>query len=190
MNGGGFAAALVAGRVRLRRGFAWRVLLVIVFVTVTHQLGWEWLRFLTSEAVLRLSQSLGLAAARVSADTIRVQGELFGFVTSCTLVDVFAGTIPLAWNVRKPIAANLLVVVALGTGLFAFNILRLQCTQLLYAVGVPWLLADEVIGGVSYFAVWLFLVSWFSRNWTEVMISRTPNQPPREGASFTDYLTS
>src|SRR5260221_13638505 len=66
----------------LSREFLCRAGLVAVFATLAHQIAWEWLRFLTSEAILRISASLGMATARVSFDTIRVGNELFQFVTA------------------------------------------------------------------------------------------------------------
>jgi len=156
-----------AGRFSLGRVFVCRALLVSILVILTHQFAWGWLRFLTSEAVLRLSASLGMETQRVAADTIRVQGELFRFVISCTFVDVVMGAIPLVWNLKKSISSNLLTVISLAVGLFGFNALRLEIGQLLYAYGAPWSLADGVLGGVAYFAVWLVIAHRFSGNWNE-----------------------
>lgn len=66
--------------------FLYRALLVTIFVSLTQQLHWGGLRYLTSEAVSSLSKSMGLSVERVSSNTIRVQGNLFRFVTSCTFV--------------------------------------------------------------------------------------------------------
>jgi len=104
---------------------------------------------------------------RVSADTIRVQGDFFRFVISCTFVDVVMGAIPLVWNLKKSISGNLLTVITLAIGLFGFNVMRLEIGQLLYAYGAPWGVADEVLGGVAYFAVWLVIAHWFSGNWSQ-----------------------
>jgi hypothetical protein len=151
------------------RGFLCRALLVVIFVSLTHQFEWRGLRYLTSEAVLCLSRSVGLSVERVSADTIFVQGNLFRFVTSCTFVDVVMGAIPLVWAFNRSTAKNLLTVLPLTVGFFAFNLIRLEISQLLYARGVSWSLADDVLGGIAYFAVWVFIVSWFKKYWWQTL---------------------
>ena len=155
------------------RGFLCRALLVAIFVSLSHQFQWGGLRYLTSEAVLCLSRLVGLSVERVSVDTIRVQGNLFRFVVSCTFVDVVIGAIPLVWAFTKSIAKNLLTLLPLTAGLFAFNIVRLEIGQLLYAGGAPWVLADDLLGGIAYFAVWIFIVSRFKKYWWQ-----TPEPSP------------
>jgi len=142
--------------------FLCRILLVAIFVILTHQFEWGWLRVLTAEAVLLISKPLGMATELVSFDVIRVHGELFRVVTSCTFVDVFMGAIPLVWNLKKSVSRNLLILAVLAVSFFGFNILRLGIAQLLHAGGAPWILADGIIGGVAYFVVWLFIVHRFS----------------------------
>lgn len=150
---------------RFARGFLCRALLVAIVVSVTHQFAWVGLRYVTSQTVLSLSEFAGLSAERLSADTIRVQGSLFQFVISCTFVDVILGMIPLVWALNKSVARNLLTVIPLAIGLFSFNLVRLEIAQLLYARGLPWFLSDGVLGGIAYFAVWILIVSWFSKYW-------------------------
>ena len=155
------------------RGFLFRALLVGIVVSVTHQFAWGGLRYVISEIVLRLSESAGLSAERVSADTIRIQGNLFQFVISCTFVDVIMGMIPLVWALNKSVAKNMLTIIPLAVGLFSFNVVRLEIGQLLYARGVPWFLADDVFGGIAYFAVWILVVSWFSKYWRQTFQLRS-----------------
>lgn len=140
-----------------RDSFLGRALFVVILVTMAHQFEWGWLRYFTSEAILQISAFLGMATDRVSFDTIRVQGQLFRFVISCTLVDVFLGTIPLVWNLQKSTSRNLSILAALAAALFTFNVLRLEIAQLLYARGMPWILADDVLAGFAYFAIWLVI---------------------------------
>jgi hypothetical protein len=149
----------------LPRGFLYRAAVVAIFVTLTHQFQWAELRYLTSEAVLRLSGLAGLSVERVTADTIRVQGNLFRYVISCTFVDVVIGAIPLIWSFTKSIAKNLLILVSLSISFVAVNLVRLELSQLLYARGVSWIFADDILGGVAYFAVWIFIVSHFRNDW-------------------------
>jgi hypothetical protein len=160
-------------RAGFARGFFFRALLVAIVVSVTHQFAWGGLRYVTSETVLRLSEFAGLSTERLSADTIRVQGSLFQFVISCTFVDVILGMIPLVWVLHKSVARNLLTVIPLAIGLFSFNLVRLEIAQLLYARGLPWFLSDDVLGGIAYFAVWILIVSWFSKYWRQTFQLRS-----------------
>ena len=148
---------------RLGREFLFRASLVALFVLLTYCFPWQWLRFVTSAAVLRISASLGMATARVSFDTIRIQGQLFRVVIACTFVDVFMGSVPLLWDVRKSLSGNGARLLGVAVIFFALNLVRLEIAQVLYFRGVSWTLADEVLGGFAYFAVWLFL--WRQRTW-------------------------
>lgn len=147
----------------LSREFVLRAGLVALFVVLTYQFSWQWLRFVTSEGVLCISRYLGMATARVSLDTIRIQGLLFRVVIACTFVDVFMGSIPLLWDVKKSLLRNAFRLTAVALVFFGLNVVRLEIAQILYSRGVPWTLADEVFGGFAYFAVWLFL--WRQRTW-------------------------
>ena len=147
----------------LSREFLLRSSLVALFVLLTYQFPWQWLRFVTSVAVLHISASLGMATARVSFDTIRIQGQLFRVVIACTFVDVLMGSIPLLWDVRKSLHRNASRLLAVAVIFFVLNLVRLAIAQVLYFRGVPWTLADEVLGGFAYFAVWLFV--WRQRTW-------------------------
>ncbi len=151
------------GLPRLSREFLFRSSLVALFVLLTYQFPWQWLRFVTSAALLRISASLGMATARVSFDTMRIQGQVFRVVIACTFVDVFMGSIPLLWDVRKSLLGNASRLLAVAVIFFGLNLVRLEIAQVLYFRGVPWTLADEVLGGFAYFAVWLFL--WRQRTW-------------------------
>ena len=149
----------------LSDAFLPRVLFAIFFAMVAHQFSWVWLRFLTSEAVLRISDLVGLATLRHSFDVIEIKGELFQFVTACTFVDVFLGCIPLIWECNKSLRRNLLRVLAWAAALFVFNIVRLEIGQILYSRGfLSYTWADEVLGGCAYWLVWLAICaqrSWF-----------------------------
>jgi len=137
--------------------------LAALLVIAAHQLRLGWLRFLTSEAVLRISSTLGITTQRISFDTIRVHSELVSFVVSCTFIDVVVGTIALLWDYKKPWFKEAFRMAVCVLVLLAFNLTRLEAAQLLYSVGVPWILADEVLGGIAYFAVWIFI--WRHRSW-------------------------
>jgi exosortase/archaeosortase len=148
---------------RLSTEFLCRAGLVAVFVAVTYQFRWEWLRFLTSEAMLHIAASLGMAAERVSLDTITIRGHIFHFVIACTFIDVYMGSIPLLWNLKKPFLRNAAWLIVVAMIFFSFNLVRLEIGHALYAHGVSWTLADNVLGGFAYFAVWRFI--WWQRSW-------------------------
>ena len=141
-------------KIVLKRELLVRVALVAALVILSHTLKWHCLRFVTSEAVRCFSNIIGLSAERVSFDTVRIDNTMFRFVVSCTFIDVFAGCIPLLWRRSDSLIRNMKRIVGAGFVLFSFNLFRLEMSQLLYASGVSWNLADQLVAGVSYFAVW------------------------------------
>ena len=146
-----------------RAGIFCRVGLVIFLAVAAHQFKWEWLRFATSEIVLRLSGFLKIPALRVSCDVIELQGQQFRYLTSCTFVDVFLASIPLIWNLTASLTRNVLWLAIAGIVLFDFNVIRLEIAVLLYLRNIPWTIADGLLGGCSYFVVWLAI--WYTRSW-------------------------
>lgn len=166
MKGAGFPCRTHLALINLPRlspEFLCRAGLVAVFVAAAYQVSWEWLRFLTSECVLRLSALLGMAATRISFDTIQVGSQAFQFLIACSFVDVFMGSIPLLWDFKKSVSRNIVWLITAAMVLFGFNVVRLELAQILYYQGVSWMVADEVLGGLAYFAVWL--VIWRLRSW-------------------------
>ena len=83
-----------------------------------------------------------------------VGGRAMQFVIACTFVDVFLGSIPLLWNLKDSVQRNIFSLIVSAALLFAFNVGRLEVAQVLYYRGVSWTVADEVLGGAAYFAVW------------------------------------
>ena len=45
----------------------------------------------------------------------------------------------------------------MALALFAFNVFRLSVSDVLFAVGLPWDLAHNVISGFAYFLVWVWV---------------------------------
>lgn len=164
----------VTNILRPSREFLCRAGLVAIFVVLAHLFRWEWLRFLTSEAILRISAALRMVTERVSPDTIRIDTGIFQFVTACTFVDVFMGSISLIWDLRKSLPRNLWRLAIAAAALFCFNVVRLEIGQILYSRGVPWTVADDIVGGLAYFAVWL--VIWRLRTWQIFMPSTEPER--------------
>jgi len=137
--------------------------LVILCAFIAHQVTWGWLRFVTSESILRLSSLLRLGACRISGDVIEIRGQQFQYVTACTFVDVALACIPLIWNIKASLARNVGRVGVAFLALFLLNVIRLEITVLLYYQRIPWTVADNFVAGCSYFLVWL--VIWHTRSW-------------------------
>ncbi len=134
-----------------------------VFVILAHQLDWEGLRLLTAETLIRLSVFLGMPAARISFDTIEVQGRLIQFVASCTFAEIFVGCVPLIWRFDFSVLRNLSPLPAVAVALFVLNVVRLELGLMANAHGVPWVLSHDVPLGFVCFTVWVLV--WRTRNW-------------------------
>jgi hypothetical protein len=128
-------------------------------VAVSYLFRWELLRFLTSEANLRLDLLAGIHLQRISADTVMWRGVLYHYENPCTFVDVWFGSVPLLWNLRRSVTWNLLFMTAIAVAMFCFNVFRLSVSDVLFATGLPWDLAHNVISGISYFVVWVWIWS-------------------------------
>ncbi len=137
--------------------------LVPVAVGVCYLFGWHWLRHLTLELNLIIDSWFGIHLQRLSAETVMWNGGLFRYEIACTMADVWCGALPLLWNTRKSIVRNLVIWMALGIVLIAFNVTRLSVSDVLFAMGIPWDLAHNVISGVSYFLIWTWL--WRNKSW-------------------------
>jgi hypothetical protein len=148
-----------------RHRWAMRVLLIAAFAAASHQYDWWWLRVLTVDTLLRISTLLGVHMSQLSPDTILVAGVPAKFVISCTMIDVFAGAIPLLWRIPDSWSANLLRLAGAFGGIFLFNIVRLELGFVAMTRGVPWWLAHECVAGVAYFAVLQFIVRQRAWDW-------------------------
>lgn len=133
-----------------------RVIYAIALALTTHLFRWEWLRFATSE-IIRSVTWLGLGVSRLTPDVILVNGVPFQFTTSCTYIDVVLGAVPLLWIGTRSAARNLLTIAAVAGGIFVFNVMREGVSQILFAHGAPWVVADDFLGGISYLVIWLCL---------------------------------
>lgn len=136
-----------------------RVGLSLGLAFAAHLFGWRWLRFADSEFVRWSWMLLGQTPVRWSFDTIEVRGTFFQFATSCTFIDVVLGAVPFLWKLELAPLRNAIFVVSVSIIFLGLNCLRLIVSQVVYACGAPWFVADGVFGGVSYFAAWLFLYS-------------------------------
>jgi hypothetical protein len=134
-----------------------RFALAALAVAISYCLRWESLRFLTSETNLRIDQLWGVHLQRISFDTVMWKGALYQYQNACTSVDVWFGSIPLLWNLRKSWACNVFFALAVGAGMFFFNVFRLSVSDVLFAAGLSWNLAHNVVSGISYFVVWIWI---------------------------------
>jgi hypothetical protein len=142
---------------------ALRFCLCAIAVVVCYQFDWGWLRYLTSESQMRLDALLGMPHQRVAQDTLLWKGTLYQYVNACTFVDVWFGAIPLMWNTRRTVWANIGRAIVLALVLFVFNVSRLTFSNVLFNAGINWDLAHNVVGGFCYFAVWVWL--WNHAGW-------------------------
>ncbi|MBA3914836.1 MAG: hypothetical protein H0X25_13515 [Acidobacteriales bacterium] len=152
---------------RMPLAFFLRFALVPVAVGVCYLFPWHGLRSLTADANVALDRLLGVNWARLSADTVSWHGVLYQYVISCTFADVLCGAIPLVWNLRRSILWNVAYLLAMGAGMFAFNIFRLSVSDAIFAAGISWAVAHSVISGISYFAVWVWLWESHSPQWRQ-----------------------
>lgn len=156
--------ATAPGRTLLRvpaAGLLIRFTLVPVAVVICHLFSWHALRYWTSELNLRLDLLAGIHLQRMSFDQVLWKGVLYRYQIACTLADVWCGAIPLLWNWRRSIFQNLTLLAGFAAALFALNIFRLSLSDILFAAGLPWDLAHNVISGITYFIVWVWI--WRSR---------------------------
>jgi hypothetical protein len=140
-----------------RRILLIRFVLAAAAVAFSYLFRWEFLRYLTSEANLRIDLLAGIHLQRISLDTVMWRGALYHYVNACTFVDVWFGAVPLLWSLRRTVRANLAFMAALAIGMFCFNVVRLSISDMLFAAGLSWDVAHNVISGVSYFIVWVWI---------------------------------
>jgi hypothetical protein len=145
----------------LRSELLLRFALVPCFVALCYCFRWETLRFLVSEANLKLDLLFGVTLERSGLHSVQWQGVVYHYDIACAFIDVWFGSIPLLWNLRRKPWSNVAVFVLLGLVLFTFNVLRLSFSDLLFASGLSWNLAHNVVSGIAYFLVWIWI--WHHR---------------------------
>ena len=144
--------------------FVVRALVVAAAVTLGHQLPWNSLRYLTSEWVLRLVGVAGIGMQRLSSDTVLWNGQAYQFVIACCFIDVWFGAVPLLWDIHRTTIANAMRMAVLFVALMALNVFRLSLSFVLCsASGWSWDSVHGIVGGLAYFAVWVWI--WQHRPW-------------------------
>jgi hypothetical protein len=163
----------------LPRQFVLRLCLGFLAAIVAHQFHWMHLRFATSQIILAVSGALGMAAERVSNDTINVQGHAIQFTVACTLIEVMLGIQPLIWLRHRKLLHNFARVAASMAVLSGCNILRIEAAQVAFHSGLPWMLAHDIPLGVMYFAIWVVvwrMQSWRAADESAVVPQSTPDE--------------
>lgn len=135
-----------------------RVLLVPVFVGACYLFDWYWLRVLTTVTLVQISSVLGISMVRTGADVVRVAGLSAQFIVACTMIDAFFGAIPLLWRTSASWVQNFMRLSAVLIGVFVLNIVRLELGFIAMTRGVPWWLSHEVVAGVAYFCLYVFIL--------------------------------
>jgi hypothetical protein len=148
---------------RFSREVVLRFALVAVAVGVCYLFEWRWLRVLTLQLNSWVDGLAGVHLHRVGFDTVEWRGAIYKYQIACTFADVWCGAIPLIWNLRKSVVANVAYILAVGVVLIAFNVVRLSFSDVLYAWGMSWDLAHNVVSGISYFLIWTWI--WRNRTW-------------------------
>jgi hypothetical protein len=140
------------------RAFFWRVSLAVAAVLVSLHFEWHTLRFLTSEAVLRMSTALRLPIRRVAFDQLALRDTVIQFTVACTWISGIFGILPLL-RMRGPRKANLRRGAIFVAGFFLLNLFRIELVILFYRPGASWSLEHGWITGLSEFLVYLCVVS-------------------------------
>lgn len=141
-----------------RRPLIWRLCLVPIAVLICYQFDWWFLRLATIEAMAATSAVLNWPLRNIGGDLLDMNGVITRFTVGCTLVDYYAGALPLLWDRSRSIVNNLARFVALFILFFAFNIARQDLTILLRAHGLPWWLAHEVPASVTDFTIVVLVI--------------------------------
>lgn len=151
-------SAEIIGQSRTSTQLVLRLVLSFLAVLVCYRFDWLWLKSITASLNLRLDNLAGVPLQRVSLDTVRLGHEYFRYVIACTFADVSCASLALVWDTRQSAARNLRFIAIFTLGLFVLNIVRLSAADVVYFAGLRWTLAEGVMGGLAYFAVWLVIL--------------------------------
>lgn len=134
-----------------------RYALVCAAVLLCYAFSWHWLERITADANSAADRLFGVTVERISPVAVVIAGRTFHYVTACTMADVFCGTIPLLWSLRRRWTTNVAILCAAAIALFWFNVLRLTLSDVLFAYGANWDLAHGIVAGLSYYVIWRLL---------------------------------
>jgi exosortase/archaeosortase family protein len=133
--------------------------LVPLFVVLCYQFEWRALRSVVCSAFLAILHAAAVPALQISPDGLIWRGQVYQFVVACTAVDAYCGSVPLLWMVEKSVPRNLVFFSVYFVVLSVVNVIRIAAGFLAFVGGVSWWLSHEVVAGVFYF----FLFLWIAR---------------------------
>jgi hypothetical protein len=87
------------------------------------------------------------------------------------MIDAFFGAIPLLWRPSASWAQNFTRLSAVLVAVFVLNIVGLEIGFFATTRGVPWWLAHEVVAGVAYFCLYVFIMR--ERAWDRAVLLRS-----------------
>ena len=148
------------GRAKEWKTVPWLVLLSASLVIFSYQFHWMFLRALTLRLNLGMDALFGVHWHRVSQDMVEWNGQIFQYPNACTFVDVWFGALPLLWGVHAGLRKNLRNLAAFSGLLLGFNVTRLSVSDILFAHGLTWWLAHDILSAVAYFLVWCWILRW------------------------------
>jgi hypothetical protein len=137
------------------REFLLRVGLVPVAVGICYLFSWDGLRSLTTLLSVDMTAWAFPEWIRIGPDRAAFHGMVFYYTIACTLVDVWAGAVPLVWKIRSSVAGNLGYLAALAFLIFAMNTIRQASVNLLYGAGLPLTPVHDVLAASAYLVVWI-----------------------------------
>lgn len=135
-----------------------RLALSAAAVGLCYLFEWHWLRALTCNLNMLTDAWLGVDLVRVQPDVVLWHGAYYHYAIACTFADAWCGALPLIWDLRSSIPNNLRSLASFTVVLFAFNIARLTFSDVLVAHGTTWAVGHSMVGGICYFALWLWIV--------------------------------
>lgn len=138
-----------------RTEFLLRAGLVPVTVGICYLFQWEGLRSLTTLLSVEMTGWVYPEWVRISSDRAAFHGVILHYTVACTLVDAWAGAIPLVWKIKSSLVRNLGYLAALALLVFALNTIRQAGVNLLFSAGLPLKPVHDVLAASAYLLVWI-----------------------------------
>lgn len=132
--------------------------MVLLFVVLCYAFPWRVWRASVTAILIAVLQDHANSAISLTYDTFRYHGGTFQVGLSCTALDVFFGSLPLLWRRQRSLGHNLGFFGLYFLGLSAINLVRLILGFRLYAAGVSWFVAHELMSGLFYFGIFIWIV--------------------------------
>jgi len=137
--------------------------LVPVFVLICYAFPWRIWRASITAALITVLQEPSNPVIQLTFDTFSYDRGTFQVGISCTALDVFFGSIPLLWQRKRPLGQTLGFFALYFLVLSTINFIRLILGFRLYATGASWFAAHELMSGVFYFVIFVWIVRYRRR---------------------------